>query len=170
MEDKYINGIIIATIAILVGLAFWSTIGSSVGTLTAIQTSTNASFTFPGNGTTTDLTTCGQLNTSAVVIFNTTNGTAGFQNLIVPVSNYTITQAAGADGFLSTRIAYNGGGVDRFGGFADNVTCTYQPRGYIAEGGSRSVVLLIPIFFALLIAIAAIPDLREWIKNGIGYS
>src|SRR3972149_735343 len=102
MEEKYIKGIIIATIAVLVGLAFWSTVGSSIGTLAVIQTSTNASFTFPANGSTSDLTTCGQLNTTTITVYNYTNNTG-------------------------------------------------------------SVGLLIPVFLAILIAFAAIPDLREWI-------
>ena|SRR3990167_4859767 len=166
MEDKYIKGIIIATIAILVGLAFWSTVGGSVSTLTQTQTSTNASFTLPANGTTADLLQCGQLNTTSVVIFNATNGTAGFQNHIIPATNYTITQAAGSDGFLSTRIVLSTlQPAQGYYGQSSNVTCGYQPRGYITEGGGRTVTTLIPLFLAILIAFAAIPDLRDWMKG-----
>lgn len=167
MENKtQVAFVIIAFIAVVIGLAFWPTIGDSVGTLARIQTSTNASFTFPENGTSIDLVSCGQLNTSAIVVFNETNGTAGFQNFIVPANNYTVTQGISpVDGYLVTRLAYNGGGVDRFGGFANNVTCTYQPRGYITDGGGRAIALIIPILAALAIAFSAFPDLRQLAKE-----
>ena len=165
MEEKYIKGIIIATIAVLVGLAFWSTVGSSIGTLAVIQTSTNASFTFPANGSTSDLTTCGQLNTTTITVYNYTNntGAVGGAGALVGSTNYTVTQAAGTDGYLSARVTCTALATNWVCGYATNVTCNYQPRGYITEGGGRSVALLIPVFLAILIAFAAIPDLREWI-------
>ena len=160
MENKYLAGIIIATVAVLIGLAFWSPIGNNIGTLAIIQQSNNASFTVPALNTVTDLGVCGQLNTSTVVIFNATG------NVIIPAANYTVTQAAGSDGYVSARITFTGtqAGYDAAGTTAQ-VTCTYQPRGYITDGGGRAVALLIPVLFALAIALAASPDFRDWLKG-----
>lgn len=169
MEEKYIKGIIFATIAILVGLAFWTILGDSVGTLANIQTTTNASFTMPANGSTKDLTPCGQLNTTAIKVYNQTNGTGGSSAYpFVTATNYSVTQATGNDGFLSARIKCTAGAVDYFCGHNVNVTCSYQPKGYITDSAGRGIALMIPIFAALLIMIAAIPDLREWVINKVG--
>ena len=126
--------------------------------MTKIQTSSNASFTAPAIGTVTDLTPCGQLNTSSVVIYNETG------DALFPGANYTITQGTSSiNGFLSTQINITGtlGGED-VAGTSLQVSCDYQPYGYITDSGGRGVAALIIIFMAFAIAFAAFPDLREF--------
>ena len=154
MEDKYIAGIMIATIAILVGLAFWQPMASNIGTMTQTASSRNVSFTMPAVGVTKELTMCGQKALTYSII-NATDAIA------IPTTNYTITSSASSDGFLIAKITGTNGA--NFFGLTANMTCTYEPRGYIDNGGSRAMVSLIGIAMALLIMIAAVPDLREWI-------
>lgn len=164
MEDKNIGLIIVGFLVVVVGLALWSALSPPIGTLTQTFTATNASFTAPAVNVIGDLIPCGQLNTSAVVIYNATNGTAGHP-ITVLGSGYKVSQGAGADGFLSALI--NVTNTTYAGKSTLTVTCDYQNKGYVNDGGTRNLVLLIPIFFAILIAFSVMPDLREWIK-GLG--
>lgn len=156
MENKYLYGIIIATVAILIGLAFWSTVGSSVSTLTGTQSVSLAAFTFPANGTSGELTTCGQ-EVITIAIQNATGGET------IAATNYSTTTGTGADGFISSFITINAS--SEYSTAPVSVNCTYYGKGYVNEGSTRAIVLLIPIFLALIIAFAAIPDLREWMKG-----
>lgn len=162
MEDKGFQFIVIAAVAVLIGLAFWSTIGGSIGTLARLQQTNNVSFATPTGATWFDVIPCGQLNTTNVRVFNRTG------DVEISATSYNIRQSVSAtDGYLITQIR----NISIFSTGAQaasttlNITCEYQPRGYIAESGGRNIALLIPIFFAILIAFAAMPDLREWLKN-----
>lgn len=162
MENKGIAFIAIAAVVILVGLSFWSTIGGSIGTLTVIQSSANVSYTLPANNTVADLTPCGQKNTSTVVIYDATGA------IILPATNYSVAQGTSStDGYLADQITLKNVNAT-WASHAANVSCSYQPRGYVTDSGSRSIVNLIPIFFALLIAIVALPDVRERLKDFAG--
>lgn len=157
----------LAIFAIFIGIIFAFALIPQIfqnqGKITNLETAVNTSFTFPANGTTADLTPCQQLDTSGAVIFNATNGTAGFQNLIVPTSNYTITQGIGASGYPTARIAYNGGGSNFFGGKADNVSCTYEPFGYNHDSSSRNIATIWGIFVALAVAFFVFVGIKfEW--------
>lgn len=166
MENKYITTIIIGFIAVIIGLAFWGLLGNNIGTLAVIQTSANQTFTLPANNTITDLIPCGQQNTSNVVIY-TPDGKLVFTHGALPSGNYTAIHQAGSDGYLSTRINVTNMN-STWASQAVNVSCSYEPRGYINEGGGRAVALIIPILFALAIAFAASPDMREWFKGLAG--
>ncbi|UCD20938.1 MAG: hypothetical protein JSW08_00100 [archaeon] len=158
MEDKYIVGIVIAAVAVLVGLALWPAFAGNVGTMTQTSSSANVSYTLPANGSTADLTPCYQDNTSAVVIYSD----AG--DYVLPSANYSVAQAAGTDGFLHARITL----ININSTYAEtamNVSCSYEPLGYIEDSGSRGIVALIAIFMALLIAFAAFPNFRESVLN-----
>ena len=146
--------IVIAAVAILIGLAFWANFAGNIGQMTKTSSSTNVSFTMPANGSTSDLTPCYQ----KALTYELYNGTTA----AVPTTNYTITQAAGTDGYLAARIRNNDAA---WNSKAVNVTCTYEPFGYIPEGGSRGIVTLIAIFMALLIVVAALPDVRNGILD-----
>lgn len=152
METKYFIGIIIAATAILVGLALWPALSPAVGQMTKTFTNTNVSFTFPTNTTTQDLTPCGQR-----AISNTITNASGGE--VIQAANYTISQGGGSDGYLSARIVAVG--ATKYQGTSANISCEYEPRGYISDGGSRAIVGLIAIFFALLIVVSALPDLRN---------
>lgn len=161
-------------VGILIGIAITLIIGAVllvptaqyVGTATTTGTSTNKSFTMPANGSTSDLTPCGQLNTSAVVIYNYTMSAASNDT----TGNYSITQATSpTTGYLATRITCNGVTANYFCGYMANVTCTFQPEGYITDAGGRTIAGLIVIFFALGIGvIALIPTLKNKVLELVG--
>lgn len=162
MENKGIAFIIVAFIVITVGLAFWSTVGGSIGTLARLQQTDNVSFAVPTGATWFDLVTCGQTNVSNVRVFNRTG------DIEISAGSFNVRQGTSSiDGFLVTQIR----NVTLYSTGAQavattlNVTCNYQPRGYITDSGARGVALLIPVFLAIAIAFAAIPDLREWVKG-----
>ncbi len=160
MEDKHIMFIVLSAVVILVGLALYTTLDAPIGTMAVLQNSNNSSFTVPAQATVTDLTACGQANTSVVRVFNESN------DVEYPAANYTVSQGTSdTDGYLVTQINFTGtfGGVDEAGTTA-TVDCDYQARGYITEGGGRAVALLIPIFFAILIALTALVK-RDWLKG-----
>lgn len=167
MERNGINFVVIAAVAILIGLSFWTLVGDTTGTLTKTFTSTNVSFTLPANQSTSDLIHCGQRNITSVTVWNYTNGTGSVLgaggSVLLGASNFTVTQAAGSDGYLSARITCTALGTNYGCGYRTNVSCGYEPKGYISDGGARNIAALIPLFLAILIAFAAIPDLREWV-------
>lgn len=152
--------IILAAVAILVGLALYNSdaFAGNIGKMTQISTAANVSFTLPANNTVADLTPCGQKNTSVVVIYSPDGGS------ILPAANYSVTQEAGTDGFLAARIKLLNVNTT-WASHPANVSCSYQPKGYIDDGGSRAIVGLIAIFMALLIMISAMPNVREGIAD-----
>lgn len=159
MEDKYIATIIVAVVGILIGLALFTTSAGFVGRATTLETSTNAPFTLPATTLNGDLTVCGQQNTTAISIANATSG------LVLTTGNYTVDVGAGSDGYLSTRINATAG---TYAGKAVYVNCSYQPYGYINNAGTRTIFGLVIIFGALLIAITALPQARDWMKGMVG--
>ena len=152
-----IGGIIIAAIGILVGLALYTgTFASSIGTMTKTQTATNVTVTMPANGATSELSTCGQ-KAITYSLRNATNTT------LVPTNNYTITQGtAASDGYLIAKLSTV---YSNHAGSSVNVTCEYEPRGYVSDGGGRAIVSLIAIFMALLIMVAALPNVRNGVMD-----
>jgi len=151
-----IGGIIIAAILIFVGLAmmFSGSVPQSIGDMTKTGTNNNKTMNMPGQGATAEITTCGQ----KALTYTITNATGGE---IVPTTNYTISQSAGTDGYLAAKVTT--GTTSNYANRSVNVSCTYEPKGYVVEGGSRAIVGLVAIFAAMLILVAALPD----IKNGI---
>jgi len=159
MDDKLIAGIIIATVGILVGLAFWPTISPNIGAMTKTFDSVNATMTLPAAGVYSELTMCGQK-----ALTNTVQNATGAGG--VSTNNYTITQATGADGYLAAKITTTPGSP--FAGRSVNVSCNYEPKGYVTDGAGRSMVSLIAIAMALLIIVAAVPNLRNGILDLFG--
>jgi len=155
-----IGWLVVAFIAVSIGLAlFVSNIAPDIGRMTKTFTTTNqAGFTFPASTSAVELTPCGQ----KALTISLTNYTDGYA---ISSGNYTTSQAAGSDGYLSAFIKNVSG---QFSGKQVNVTCTYEPRGYIDSGASRSVVALISILFALMIMVSVIPDLRNGLLEAIG--
>ena len=147
--------LVIAAVAVIVGLVLFQAAAQKVGDSTNTYQATNASFTMPANGTTADLTPCGQGNTSAVVIMNAST------NVTVTAGNYTISKGIGSDGYINSRIYYNGVGNNYYGGYAVNVTCTYEPKGYINDTGGRAIAGIIILLSAIAIAVVLLPLLRQ---------
>lgn len=154
MDDKMIGGIVIAALAILIGLALWPAFSPNIGQMTQTFTSQNQTMVMPAAGATSELTMCGQKALTSTY-FIVTNASTG---LTVPSTNYTITQSAGNDGYLTAKITT----VQSLSATKNiNVSCAYQPKGYLEDGANRSIVSLIAIAFALLILVAAIPNIRD---------
>jgi len=160
MENKYFRGILIAFIAISIGLALYTgSFSDSIGQMTKTFDTRNVTVTFPNNGTVLELSACGQKVISGTIINSTSL-------VVVPTTNYSFSQRPSTtDGYLVATLNATLAGHSGYSGKTVNVSCNYQPRGYIEDAGSRGIVVLIAIFMALLIAVSASPDLREWIKN-----
>lgn len=154
-EDLGIKFIILGFIAVIVGLAlFSSNFQSDIGKMTTTYTATNTSFTMPAAAATAELTPCGQKIVSGLVIVNSSNATQ-----IVTSSNYTTSQSAGRDGYLAAQITTDSNA--KFAGLGVNVSCVYEQKGYVSDSGTRAIVPIIAIMMALLIVVAAIPPLRD---------
>lgn len=132
--------------------------------------SENASFTLGGNATTNDLTVCGSANISDVVIYNT-DGNILFDYGVNAVGNYTTEIAVGSDGLLNTRIILAGMN-STYATAVVEVTCDFEPRGYVSDGGSRSMLTLVVVLGALGIVVFVIAIIfniggfRDMIKSG----
>lgn len=151
-----IGFVVMAAVAVLVGLALYSgNFQDNIGTLTQTAQSGNVTITMPEDGVTLELTSCQQKAVTYIV----TNATGGET---VPASNYTIDQAIQSDGYLGAQIT---GVAGEYNSSAVNVSCTYERDGYIDNAGSRGIVGLIAIFMAFLIALAAMPNVREWFTS-----
>ena len=154
MDDKMIGGIVIAALAVLIGLALWPAFSPNIGQMTQTFTAQNQTMVMPAAGATSELTMCGQkaLTSTYFVITNATTG------VLVPSGNYTISQSVGTDGYLAAKITT----VQSLSASKNiNVSCAYQPKGYLEDGANRSIVGLIALAFTLLILVAAIPNIRN---------
>lgn len=159
MDKTGIGTIIIATVAILIGLALYTgTFAENIGKMTKTGESINQTMTLPAVTATSEISTCGQ----KALTYTLTNATGGG---IVPTTNYTITQSAGSDGYLAAKVTT--ASQSAFAGRSINVTCTFEPKGYVADSAGRGIVALIAIFMALLILVAAIPDIRNGVLDFI---
>ncbi len=141
-------------IGIIVAMAFFSGgITQNIGALTNTNTIVNQTQTFPASGSTITLT--GQAASSLIVI----NGTAGGGAIVVPASNYTVTNYVVSNGQLVTTLKSNGGLWDSS---VVKVSYISEPQGYETDAGGRAMIQLIAIFAALAVAIFALtPVLRE---------
>ena len=145
--------IIMAAVAILVGLALYTgTFSQNIGSMTNLDNAYNVTMTLPASNITSELSMCGQ-KVNTITVTNATGGT------VVTASNYTTSQSIGADGYLAAKITPST--ASRYASTSVNVSCNYEPDGYIAESGGRAVVGLIAIFMALLILVAALPNLKD---------
>ena len=151
--------VVMAAVGILIGLAFLPSISPEIGKMTQTFTSINVTMTMPAASSTSELTMCGQ-EARSYVLTNATNP-AG----VVPTTNYTVSSSAGSDGYLAAKITT--ASQSAFAGRSVNVTCTYEPKGYIDDSGSRAIVALVAIAFALLIVVAAIPNLRDKLFDAV---
>jgi hypothetical protein len=152
------GAILIAFIGILVGITLFTVVAQTIGTSTSTITLSNTSMsTNAVNGTPYYLT--GYSALSSVVIYNET------ADALVSSADYTVTN----------HVVYNGAEVVTItpDTSADlkykwKVSGVAEPTGYVG-GAGRSIALLIPIFFALVIAVIALePTLRSNILEAFG--
>lgn len=151
-------------VSIIVAVVLFTIIAQNIGTVTTTSSITNASFTMPANATWKELTPCAQKNISAVVIYNYTNNTGDVATPLVTYgANVTVVQGiSNTSGVLASMLYFDCKTCAAVNAYKVNVTCDFEPAGYIEEGGARAVAGLIVIFFALGIAvITLVPTLRS---------
>lgn len=153
------TGMIIAiAVTLIVGLVLFVTIAQEVGTSTNTITLANSSFTSAAAGSSVYLTDYRAI--SGVVIYNAT-GT------LVPAANYTVTNNVVYNGALTVQVTT--GAVNEYAGDVWNISGTAQPTGYVDSSGGRAIANLIPLLFALGIAIIALtPTMRSKLASLVG--
>lgn len=142
MDNKVlgIGGILMVFVAIIVALALVNPIASNnAGMLNTV--SITEQITAPANGSTYTFT-----NYQAVDSFTPINSTSG---VAIGSGNYTIADKQVVNGQLATVLTV--APTSTYGGVVWNVTYTAQPLGYVGDAGSRGIVNLILIVFALAI-------------------
>ncbi len=143
-DGKAIFGIFIGAI---IAVVFIATIADSVFTQTSTFTSTNQSVTAPAVNATLDLK--GRELLSELESYNATNATRQRTDGVI------LQTALGSDGLLTVQMTLNDTGAD-FAASPVNVSYTYNPDGYLSNGGARSIQLLVVIMAALAIVIFVI--------------
>jgi len=154
------GGILIAFIAIIVGVILFQAIAQNVGQSVNTVTVANTSLDTVVNGTAQYLTDYRAL--SSVVVYNETG------DLLVGSGNYTITNnfIHPTTGDLCVKILPDATAIWKS---AWQVSGTAQPLTYIADSGGRAMASLIVIFFALLVAVVAlVPTLRSGVLGVFG--
>ena len=138
--------IIVAFITIVVGVALLVVTAQQVGTVRDTVDLVNRSLGAADNSTTVYLTDIRAI--SGVVIYNESG------DAIVAADNYTVTNNVVYQGALAVSVlpAANA----EYHGYTWTISGTAQSLTYVPDAGSRSIVLLIVIFFALAIAVAAL--------------
>ena len=151
--------IIIAFVTIVVGVALLVVVAQQVGLTKDTIAIANQSLGAADNSTTVYLTSIRAI--SSVVIYNE-SGTE-----IVPADNYTVTNNVVNEGALAVSVlpAANA----EYHGFTWTISGTGQPLTYVPDGGSRGIITLIVIFFALAIAVAALyPVVKDNLLDAFG--
>lgn len=141
--------VILVAIAAIVGAIFLTTASQQVGTTTSTITATNVSQTVT-LGTAVNIP---GKSWTGLVVYNVSGD-------LVPAANYTLANNQVVDGAeTATLLASSDSTVY---GTSWNLSGTYEPTTYISSAGGRSLANLVPIFFALAIAVTMlVPTLRS---------
>ena len=155
------EGILLTFVAVIVGITLFVVVAQTVGTSTDTVAVANASL----SGVSSNSTPQYLLNyrsISGVVMYNTTG------NYLIPATNYTITNNVVYNGQEAVKVTFSTPAIENTTGYTWKISGTAEPLGYVG-GAGRSIALIIPIFFALLIAVIALqPTLREGMKELMG--
>jgi len=144
--------IIVVAIALIVGVIFFQAIAQQAGETTNTVVVTNESLGAAASpGVVQYLTNYRSL--TSVVIMNATD------DAVIPAANYTVVNNVVNDGALAVSIEpstyLNESGWDSG---LWQVSGTAQPLTYVPDSGSRGIISLIVIFFAVaLVAVALYP-------------
>jgi protein-S-isoprenylcysteine O-methyltransferase Ste14 len=153
--------IVMIAIVCIVGVILFQAIAQESGKSTTLVTLSNQTISTPANGTAYYFTSYKYFDETTLVVTNASSGT------VINSGNYTITNNNIYNGALSVMLVPNADPA--FAGKPWNISVTAQPLEYISEGGARSIVPLIAIFFALAIGIVALtPTLRSGVLDMIG--
>jgi len=154
MKNKkgQIGMIVMVALVAIVGAILLLASAQNVGESTNTISVANLSLGTASNDTTVYLTDYRAI--SDVVIYNT--------SVIVPSTNYTVTNNVVYNGALAVSVLPNSGAAYGYTGYEWNISGTAQPTGYIDNAGGRAVAGLIIIFFALAIAVVTlVPTIRS---------
>ncbi len=153
-----IGTILVAAIAIIVGLILFTASSQQIGT--SVNTvSINKTITAPVNEGIYNFTDYKALN--GVTVYNATDGK------LIASGNYTITNNQLKDGNLVTTLTVADAQFQNWNWFV--ISTSAQPLTYIDDGGSRAVTNVILIFLALAVAIVALyPVYQGKLKELIG--
>ena len=145
-------GMLIAVaITIIVGAILFQVSAQNVGAVTNTVVITNQSVALTNN------TAAYLTNVKAItspVIWNVTSDTR------IGAGNYTITNNFVHDGALTVRIVPHVNAAAYLLG-SWNISGTGQPTTYVNDGGSRAMVNLVLIFFALAVAMIALAPVLQ---------
>lgn len=149
--------ILLTFVAIIVGVILFQVIAQTAGTSTN-TVSVDVNVTVGANGETYTFTDYKALN--SVTITNATGGET------IAEGNYTITNNVVSNGALTTTLTVDDA---EYESSSWNVVATGEPLTYINESGSRAMVNLIVIFFALmLVAVALYPVYESKLMDMFG--
>ena len=153
--------IIILAITLIVGVIFFQSVAQSIGTVTnTVAMENDTTMTIAVNGTAQYVTTCRAL--SGVVIFNETG------DVPVPSDQYAVVNNVihPTTGDLSVSITPDAAAAYKT---IWTIDATCQPLTYVADSGSRAMVSLILVFFALmLVAVSLSPVMQGKLLEAIG--
>lgn len=136
-------------ITIIVGVVLFQSSAQEVGKITTTESIVNQTLTATASSTQ-------NLNGQAVIGTATVTNTSG---TAINTGLYTISNNQVVNGELTATITINATGDEV--GNEWYLSYDYEPLGYIS-GASRSIALLIPIFFALALLLVALnPTIRS---------
>ena len=156
-----VGAIIMVFITVIVGVILLTAVAQEAGETTTLSSYDNKLITLPVAGATTYITTDRYM--TGVSMTNRTDA------VVVTATNYTITNNVVYNGALAIKIDLAAGSP--FSAEPVNLTATtVQPLTYIPESGSRSLVPLIAIFFALAIVVVTMSPVleNEYVRNMVG--
>ena len=156
--DIGIGTLVTIFIMVIVGVILLQATAQSVGTATTLSTWVNHTETSAATGSSIYLT-----DYKYLTVTNIHNGTLG---VVIPASNYTVTNNVVYNGALAVKITSLSGPYD---GEIWAINGVAQKTSYIADGGGRALASLIVIMFALAIAVIALyPVLSSKILSAFG--
>lgn len=154
-EMSSVGQLIVIAVLVIVGVILFQVVAQSAGDVTNTVTLTNSTYTAGANGETFYITDYKSI--SDVVVHNASGGE------VIASGNYTV----------ANNVVYNGNEAIAFT-VADaeyesmdwNVSGTVQPLTYASDSGTRGMIALIPIMFALAILLVAMwPVLKNKIMG-----
>jgi len=159
-KGQTMGAILLVFITIIVGVILFQVVAQQVGDTTTTRTLSNLTLGTQTNGTTYYIT--GYRNIAdAIVVGN------GSVPVTLASGNYTLTNNVinPTTGELSVSILP----ASEYTNTGWNISGTAQETDYISSSGARSIAALIPLFFALGVAVVAlIPTTRSKILSMIG--
>jgi len=154
-----VQGFMLVFIGVIVGLILFQAVAQYAGSVTTTTLANNDTYTAVGINQEIELT--GQEYISGAIV---TNASDGYE---YTSDNYTITETVHSDGVKGITLTV----LDNDLGNATsiNVSMVYGDDGYIESAGTRSIVSLIAIFFALAVVVVALsPVLQSKLLEAVG--